>query len=363
MQTFHTPLGKAGSDQLYGMEEAVHSDIMAMFQAGAERDALDYGVGLAVDKGRYEDGGIRLEARRRECDARITSSAGRAVERALKLIHACGTDRIIGREFPSVDEKQIERDTQGGHGLIHLRKMILNEMPSVVDMENALEDAYQKALNRGLLVVTLDDEDLWTVYASSEDIPLREHTTGGISDGEEYTTDHSSVNSLLFRLFDKPKESEFEKLPVSTLVQFLEKADQAYYKRDGGSRKRRNMHWESYSARDHERSRPYVVAGMRFFARLAKELVQLSKQPWVSDKGRLVRDLERANYNILQMMEGHAKQRFRDKIVFPPMKPAIELAEERLGYSADPKAAVKRGYDHLRQKQSWVTNKPANEKA
>ena len=200
MKTFHTPLGKAGSDQLYGMEEAVHSDIMAMFQAGAERDALDYGVGLAVDKGRYDDGSIRLEARRRECDARITSSAGRAVERALKLIHAYGTDRIIGREFPGVDEKQIERDTQGGHGLIRLRQMILDEMPDV-DMENALEDAYQRALNRGLLVVTLDDKHLWTIYASSEDIPLREHTTGGFSDGEEYTTDHSSGH-ILFLLFD-----------------------------------------------------------------------------------------------------------------------------------------------------------------
>ncbi len=360
MKTFHTPLGKAGSDQLYGMEEAVHSDIMAMFQAGAERDALDYGVGLAVDKGRYDDGSIRLEARRRECDARITSSAGRAVERALKLIHAYGTDRIIGREFPGVDEKQIERDTQGGHGLIRLRQMILDEMPDV-DMENALEDAYQRALNRGLLVVTLDDKHLWTIYASSEDIPLREHTTGGFSDGEEYTTDHSSGH-ILFLLFDKRKQSEFEKLPVSTLVQFLEKADQAYYERDGGSGKRRNMHWESYSARDHERSRPYVVAGMRFFARLAKELVQLSKQHWVSDKGRLVRDLERANYNIRKTMGIHAMQRFQDKIVFPPTIPAIELAEKWLDYSADPKAVVKRGYDHLRQKQHWMTNKPANKK-
>ena len=145
-------------------------------------------------------------------------------------------------------------------------------------------------------------------------------------------------------------------------MQFLEKADQAYYERDGGSGKRRNMHWESYSARDHERSRPYVVAGMRFFARLAKELVQLSKQHWVSDKGRLVRDLERANYNIRKTMEIHAMQRFQDKIVFPPTIPAIELAEKWLDYSADPKAAVKRGYDHLRQKQHWMTNKPANKK-
>lgn len=363
MQTFRTPLGKAGSDQLYGMEEAVHSDIRAMFQAGAERDALDYRVGLTVDTGPYRDSGIRLEARRRECDARITSSAGRAVERALKLVHACGTDRIIGREFPGVDEKQMERDTKGGHGLTRLRQMILDEM-SGVDMENALEDSYQRALNPGLVVVTLDDEHLWTVYASSEDIPLREHTTGGISDGEEYTIDHTSVNSLLFRLFDKRDKSEFAKLSVNTLVQFLEKADQAYYERDGGSGKRRSLHWEAYSARDHERSRPYVVAGMRFFARLAKELVQLSMQYWVSDRGRLVRDLERANYKILRMMKGHAKQRFGDEIVFPPMIPAVELAKRWVDHHApgDSKAAVERGYDHLRQKQKWVTDKPANGK-
>ena len=325
MKTFHTPLGKAGSDQLYGMEEAVHSDIRAMFQAGAERDALDYGVGQTVDTGAYRDSGIRLEARRRECDARITSSAGRAVERALKLVHARGTDRIMGREYPGVDEKQMGRDTRGGHGLTRLRQMILDEMPGV-DMENALEDSCQKALNRGLVVVILDGKHLWTIYASSEDIPLREHATGGISDGEEYTIDHSSFGSLLYRLFDKQGKSEFEKLSVNTFAQFLEKADQAYYERDG-SGKRRSLHWENYSARDHERSRPYAVAGMRLFARLAKELIELSKQYWASDKGRLIRDVERANYNIHQQIKGN-QQRFRNEIVLPPMRSAVELVEE-----------------------------------
>lgn len=365
MQTYHTPPGRAGSDQLYGLEEAVQGDIRAMFQAGAERDVLDYGVGMSVAKSSYQDASIRMEARRRECDARITSSAGRAVERALKLIHACGTDRIMGREYPGVDEKQMKKDTQGGHGLTRLRRTILEDMCDR-NVEDALEDAYQKALNRGLLVVTLDGTHMSTIFASAEDIPLREHTTGGMSDGEEYTTDHSA--DLLG--FDRRERSEFSKLPVDTFEQFLAKADQAYYEGDGRNQNRRTIHWEAYSARDHERSRPYVVAGIRFFARLAKELVILSKRAWISDKDRLIREIERENYNISQLMTVHAGQRFKDKRVSSSMStaqeamtPAQEMAEERLKNAPDVRADVKRGYDHLRQKQSWVTKKPDDAEA
>ena len=358
MRTFRTPPGKAGSDQLYGMEEAIQGDIRAMFQAGAERDVLDYGVGLTVDTGLYRDAGIRMEVRRRECDARITSSAGRAVERALKLVHAYGTDRIMGREFPSVDERQIRKDTQSGHGLSRLWQAILDDMDDR-DMENALEDAYQRALNRGLLVVTLDDKHMWTVFASAEDKPLREHSTGGMSDGEEYTTDHMSTRSLAFGHAHK-QESEFSKLPIDTFQESLEKADQAYYERDMGTGNRRNMNWEAYSARDHERSRPYVVAGVKFFARLAKELVFLSKQYWISDRAHLVRALERANYNVLMLMSTHGDRIFNDKVGFPPVIPAEELASKWLEDIPDVKASVKHGYDYLRQKQTWVSKKPTD---
>ena len=356
MQIFHTPLGKAGSDQLYGMEEAIQGDIRAMFQAGAERDALDYGVGSTVDKRLYHDGRVLLKARKREHDARITWTAGKAIERALQLIHAYGTDRIMGREFPGVDDKQLEEDTQRGHDLSRLRQMILDDLPGR-DMENGLEDAYQKALNPGLLVVTLDDQHMWTTFASLEDIPLRERITGGVSDGEEYTLDHSSYESLLFQELDEAK-SEFSELPIDTLEQFLYKADQSYYERDRGSGKRRNMNWAFYSARDHEPGRPYAVAGMRFFARLAKELVGLAKQPWVSDKRRLVREIERGNYNIRELLIVHAKQRFRDEIEFPPMITAEEMADKWLKSVPDVKAAVKRGYDYLRWKQPRVTRGP-----
>lgn len=360
MQTFHTPPGKAGSDQLYGMEEAVQGDIRAMFQAGAERNILDYGVGLTVDTGSYRDGSIRTEVRRRECDARITYFAGRAVERAMVLVHAYGTDRIMGREFPSVDEKQMKEDTQRGHSLVRLRQIILADM-SDRDMENALEDVYQRALNPGLRVVILDEKHLWTAFAGPEDIPLRMHTTGGMNDGEEYTMDHSSsALSLVFGRLDRQEdESRFSRLPVNTFEQFLKKADQTYYERDGGKGGRRNMHWEAYSARDNERSRPYVVAGMEFFARLAKELVALSRQHWISDKDRLLRAFERGNYNVQQLMTTHAKQRYRDKVVFPPMIPAEERMKEKLEHVPNMRARVQQGYDYLRQKQSWVTKNRA----
>ena len=237
-----------------------------------------------------------------------------------------------------------------------LRSMILDDMPDR-DMENALEHAYQKAYNSGLRVVTIDDEHMWTMFAGTEDIPLREHATSGITDGEEYTIDHSTVESLLLGAFDKQERTDFSKLPVDTFKQFLEKADQAYYERDGGNGKRRSLHWELYSARDHERARPYVVAGVSFFSRLAKELVKLSRQPWISDKDRLVREYERLNYNVKQLMKNHAIQYFRDEIEFPPMVPPAELAGRLREWIPNAKADVKRGYGYLRQKQSWVTKK------
>ena len=353
MKHYITPPGKAGSDKLYGMEETIQSDIRAMFQAGAERDALDYGVGSTVDERLYQDGKVILRARRRELDARITWTAGKAIERALQLIYAHGTDRIMGREFPDVDVEQLKKDVWRGHDLSQLRERIIEDMPDR-DMTNALEDAYQKALNPGFLVVTIDNEEMWTTFVSPEDVPLREEVMSGtVSDGAEYTLDHSSFKTMLFRGTEQSK-SEFSQLPSDTLEQFLTKADQSYYERTKGDRKRRNMSWAFYSSRDHEFGRPYVVAGMKFFARLTKEFVELAKQPWVSDRGRLIRRIERANYNIQQLMEGHALQRFHDKIDFPPMIPAEEIADEWRAFPHDVESAVKNGYDRLRKKQPWV---------
>lgn len=355
MQTFHTPPGKAGSDQLGGMEASVRGDIRAMYQAGVERSLLDFDARL------NRDASIRMEVRRRACDARITSSAGRAVEGALKLVHAYGTDRIMAREFPSVDAKQMREDKKS-HKLSRLRQTILDDMEGR-DMESALEDAYQQALNLGLRDVWADGEHLQTVYISLADVPLRELATGGMRDGEEYTTDHSpSALSLVFGRFDRQgKESAFSKLPIDTFDQFLVKADHVYYEEDTGSGKRRPMHWEAYGTRDHERSRPYVVAGVEFFARLVEKLVFLSKQHWVSDKGRLVRQFERGNYNLLQRMTEDAKRRFSGNVVFPPMIPG----EERVRGVQAPnvKAYVERGYQCLRQKQDLVTKRLGDAKA
>ena len=122
------------------------------------------------------------------------------------------------------------------------------------------------------------------------------------------------------------------------------------------------MHWEPYSARDHERSRPYVVAGMNFFARLSKNLVLLAKQPWVSDKERLVRELKRGSYNIYQQIQAHAMGRFHDEIELPPMISAEEMAEKWERNAPDMKGVVSHGYEHLRQKQSWATDKSGNMK-
>ena len=45
MRTFQTPVGRAGSDQLYGILESINSHLERMFVQGAKRSILEHGVG------------------------------------------------------------------------------------------------------------------------------------------------------------------------------------------------------------------------------------------------------------------------------------------------------------------------------
>ena len=356
MRTFQTPTGRAGSDQLHGITESVNSHLERMFLQGAKRSILEHGVGRTTSTAGGVDGKVQLHAQKRDCDAAVTFHAGKAVELSMQLVYAHGTDRIMGREYPGVQEGAINRDVRKGHDLVRLHHRILEAMRDR-DMKHAFEDAYQKAMNRGINGVFVDGKFSWWEFASVEDLPFREEAIRFVGDGMEMTADHTEFGEVLF---PKTQSTDFTEMPLDTFTQFLAKADSAYYEGDipdkEGRTSRKNMRWADYSARDHEYGRIYSIAGMAFFARLVNELVGLAHQQWTWHEEYALRWWQRKKYNILQLLEAHALQNFRDEVVFPDMISAEEAMASFRSPDVDPAAEVKRGYEHLRGKREIITN-------
>ena len=330
MYTFQTPPGRAGTDQLYGIEESINSHLEQMFLKGAKRSILECGVGRTTSTTGGIDSKVRFHAQQRDCEAGITFHAAKSVELAMQLIYAHGTDRIMGREYPGAKKKTIDKDVRKGHDLGRLYDRILREMQDG-DMRNGFEDAYQKALNRGIIDVLVDGELSWSEFVSAEDIPFREQAIKYVGDGMEMTSDHRGSRELLF---PRTEPSEFARMPLDTFDQFLAKADVAYYEGDipdkQGSTSRKNMRWADYSARDHEYGRVYTVAGITFFARLTKELVTLAHQQWLWHEDFALRWWERRKYNIRQLLKNNVKQNFEMEVDFGEMiSPEAAMASHR----------------------------------
>ena len=337
---------------MYGIQESINSNLERMFHATARRSVLEHGVGHTTSTA-GADGREKLNAQQRECDAVVNFHAGKAVELSMQLIYAHGADRIMGREYPGVSEKDIKKDIKKGHDLKRLHDYILDQMAGK-DMKNAFENAYQTALNRGLVDVTIDGKLAWTDFLTLEDIPFREQAQRGVSDGGEVTQDHVEHRDLLF---GDQGPSEFQKMPFDTFAHFLTKADAAYYEGDIpdklGNTGRKNMRWMDYSARDHEYGRPYTVAGVNFFARLAKELVSLANQQWMWHPDFGLRWWSRRKYNIGKLLDTHAKQNFQEEVKFPEMISPEDGWATVSSLHTDPATRVERGYTHLRSKRSW----------
>ena len=355
MYTFETPLGRAGTDQLYGIQESINSHVERMFFKCARRSVLEHGVGRTTSTPGSADSKVQLHAQERECDAAITFHAGKALELAMQLIYSFGTDRIWGREYPGAPAKIINKDTRKGHDLRTLYDRIVSDMHDR-DMKSALEDAYQKALNTGIVDVLIDGEVSWSEFATVEDMPFREHAIRFIADGMEITRHHTRRAELLF---PPPSTSEFAKLPANTFVQFLDKADASYYESDipdrQGKTKRRNMRWADYSARDHEYGRQYAVAGVTFFARLAKEFVELGSNQAIWHPEFALRWWTRRQYIVGKLLEDHASQNFREAVEFPEIITPEEAIDRYKPKIWDPAARIKRGYENLRHKREWNT--------
>ena len=330
MYVFETPTGRAGWDQVYGMMESVHAELEQMFWQVAKLDGLSLGVGRTVHVDSTADSKVRLDSQMRECQAQITFHAGCALELAMNIVYACGADRIMGRDYPGMESKELRKDRRN-HNLSWLYQRIQDELKDR-NMCKAFEEVYQEALHKGVTDLYLDDE-LYGSYLLGDDQPFIVHNKRSVIDGAEMTLDHAdwglSLSSGVKEMF------QFEKLPLQTFSEFLEKADAVYY-RDDTKGKRGNMRLAHYSARDHEYGRPYVVAGTKFFARLVKGVVDLSNQQWTWHPDFRLRWHHRRQCTIDSLVRAHFEQSYQGDAEPPEMKP-IEQMETLFQWGRDGK--------------------------
>lgn len=321
MEWFLTPKGEAGTDQLDAMEESIQAAIEQMFWQVAKRDSLSFGVGRAAAKSSDSpDRDMRLDAQKRECDGLIVFHAGKALETSLHVIYAKINNRIPGREYPGVPTNQMRQDRRT-HSLTVLYDDILSSdetnRPSLrKELADEFESVYQTAFHKGVQDLIVDGE-LVDRFFLVEDAPFREARMGGVRHGAAITMDNSSFRQLLTPPED---ETDFSRLPCRNFREFLAKADAAYY---GGN----NLRWAHYSARDHERGRPYVVVGTRFFARLVQGLVGMANEQWMWDEQFAARWHERRRVIIRDVVRIHIRQSFTGEPELPDLKTVEEMTE------------------------------------
>ena len=341
MQLFIVPKGKAGGDVLAAIEESVQAHLDQMFEQDAKHSAIEHGVGRT---GAGHDSGerkARVAAQLRECEAQMNFHAGRALDLAMQLVYAKGTDRVLGREYPGVDGKAIREDWKT-HDLKRLYDRIVAEVGRGVDDE--FEDTYQQALHKGFLDLILDDEFLRRITLP-RNAPFTERSKGGTTAGADMTLDHGDFRDALGFTALKTK-SDFGQLPQATFPEFLMKADSMYYASDvKGSR--RNMRWEHYASRDHESGRPYVVIGCEFFARLVRGIVDLSNNQRLWDDDFALRWHERSRHIVAETVWWHLLQRYEKGSKLAQMRPPEDMLREiRQRYRP---AKVLDSYDSLHQ--------------
>ncbi len=199
MKTYIAPQGKAGTDVLYGIEKSIESHLKRMFEQGTQRNVLKY----RVDPSTGREDIVRFRSQVRECDAATTFHAGRAVDLALQLVHAVVTDRILGRKYPHISEEEnrLAGSDRSSYNLSDLHEKILQEFQeheglSRNDLENALEHAYQTALNKGMVDLTVDDRNVVQFFLLSENLPFYKKSDNSITDGVEKTNHYGNVGTL-----------------------------------------------------------------------------------------------------------------------------------------------------------------------
>ena len=324
----------AGADQVNAIEESTNAQLEQMFGQVAKRKLLAYGVGRAIMTGSDPDNKMRLDAQKRECDGNIVFHAGRALELALHVLYARGTDRILGRDYPGAPKDQVKKERKT-HDLVSLHTRIVNELEGR-NVCDALEDVYQSALHPGIVDIFVNDKYAMGFYLP-ENKPFMEVRISKVMDGAEMTLDHLQGFENLIGLTEE--DSDLSKMSEDTFTHFLDKADATYYGK-------KNMRWAHYSARDHEYGRPYVVVGSEFFARLVQGIVLLSNQQWVWNKTFSRRFHGRRQYNISELMKAHIDQNFTKPVELPPM---ISIDEAMRDHDFTPPRS-RGSYDYLHKR-------------
>ena len=336
-----TPSGCAGAGQVVALEESIQSQLEEMFAQVTKRRVLEHAVGRTTMAGTGAEF-QRLEAQKRECDASTVFHAGRAMELALHVLYARGMDRILGRDYPGANPTQIQKDRKS-HSLGTVYRRIINEFEGR-NMKDALEHVYQEALHSGLVDIRVDGAHVG-IFCTGEDLPFRETVMRRVSDGTEMTLDH--VGGAV-GLFNAQTATKFSEMREDTFENFLTKADQSYYERYMPNSKRRDdMRWSAYSARDHEPGRPYVVIGPEFFARLVRGIVHLSHQRWTWNRGFAKRWLQHRRYNAMERMKELAEQHLSESVNFPDLMSIDEAMRVLEGVGEPTRHGRRGGYDCL----------------
>ena len=187
------------------------------------------------------------------------------------------------------------------------------------------------------------DGELVDRFFLVEDAPFREARMGGLRHGAAITMDNSSFRQLLMPPED---ETDFSRLPYRNFREFLAKADVAYYGEH-------NMRWAHYSARDHERGRPYVVVGTRFFARLVQGLVGMANEQWMWDEQFAARWHERRRVIVRDVVRTNVQQSFTGK----PDLPDLKSVEQMMGWFRSVRSSRREDYDSIHAK--WKFNRAA----
>ena len=332
------------------MEESIQAAIEQMFWQVAKRDSLVFGVGRTGAKSSDSpDRDMRLDAQKRECDGLVTFNAGKALETALQIIYSKVNNRIPGREFPGVSQAQMNQDRRT-HSLAALYDGILKSVDTKPELRKRLEDEFesifQTAYHKGVHDLIVDRE-LVHQFFLVEDAPFREASVGGLAHGAEITMDHSDVRQLLI---PSESDSDFSRLPCRNFHEFLVKADAVYYGR-------RNMRWAHYSARDHERGRPYVVVGTRFFARLVKGLVKMAAEQWIWHPQFARRWHERRRVIVERVVSSHLKQSF----TATPELPDMTSVENMMDLFRSMGSSRTDDYDSIHIKWQFDRHPPSND--
>ena len=328
-------------DQLIALEESIHLHVRQMNQCVAELNSLNYLAGVDVFIGARNENKIRNDVLIRQFESRITFHAGRALELALHLIYARGTDRIFGKEYLGVSKEQIRSDRHS-HDLAYVYQKICEDVDRDELLE-AFEEVYQNALHQGVVDICTNDKVVLSLLASP-DTPFRIRNISRLLDGMELTLEHRKDNESL--VFPDKSISNFSELPETTFEEFLFKADSVYYGRDIPNEQenthRKGMRWEDYSWRDHEYGRSYVVIGTAFFSRLIQGIVNLSHQGWFWNEQLAKRQIDRRRYNIEQLITILWRQNFSKSPDLPDMC-SIDEELQRLQKTPELQNAIAEG--------------------